>query len=85
MHVHVAGPGRTCTLLLASLLEADNQQDAGYCALSIDLCGAARAVFFSLVGTETNTRKGKMFCTSKFGLAESFYGNPLRRKMVEKW
>ena len=41
MHVHVAGPGRTCTLLLASLLEADNQQDAGYCALCIDLCGAS--------------------------------------------
>jgi len=30
MHVHVAGPGRTCTLLLASLSDADNQnkQDA---------------------------------------------------------
>jgi len=43
MHVHVAEPGRTCTLVLASLSGADNQnkQDAGYCALSIDLCGAS--------------------------------------------
>jgi len=43
MHVHAAGPGRTCTLLLASLSGADNQnkQDAGYRALCIDLCGAS--------------------------------------------
>jgi hypothetical protein len=39
MHARIAGPGRMCKLLLASLSVADNQnmQDAGYCALSIDL------------------------------------------------
>ena len=45
MHVHAAGPGRTCTLLLASLSGADNQnkQDAGYRALCIDPCGINNA------------------------------------------
>jgi len=33
----------------------------------------AWSVCFRLVGTETNTQKGKMFCMSKFGLAEPFY------------
>ena len=35
----------------------------------------AWSVCFRLVGTETNTQIGKMFRTSKFGLAEPFYCN----------
>ena len=70
MHVYVAGPGRTCTLLLASLSGADNQNKMLAIAPYVSAC-VVQASGMHLVRLfpscrngypETNTQKGEKFC-----------------------
>ena len=80
MHVHVAGPGRTCKRLLASLSGADNQNKMLAIAPYVSAC-VVQASGMHLVSLfppcrngylETNTKITKIIA-SKFGRTKPFY------------